>query len=106
MMLPLVNSVPIVDLGLKVMRQRASPISASFLYSSTLSPMDSLTSRTDSLTSLLSLISPSPKAIGVLWASISAGSLLITQELERKRLLVLYPIFLLYVYFLSLHTGA
>ena len=44
--------------------------------------------------------------MGVIWASLSAGSLLITPDLQRKRLLVLYPILLLYVLFLSLHTGA
>ena len=43
---------------------------------------------------------------GVLWAAYSAGSLLCVQELQQKRPLLLYPVFLLYIYFLSLYTGA
>lgn len=43
---------------------------------------------------------------GVLWAAYSAGSLLCVQELQQKRTLLLYPVFLLYIYFLSLYTGA
>eukprot|EP00053_Salpingoeca_punica_P004721 m.50599 g.50599 ORF g.50599 m.50599 type:complete len:241 (+) comp12919_c0_seq1:55-777(+) len=46
------------------------------------------------------------KLIGVAWASYSAGSMLVTAELEKKKILLLYPIFLLYVYFFSLYTGA
>ncbi|CAL1530407.1 unnamed protein product [Lymnaea stagnalis] len=45
------------------------------------------------------------KFLGVVWASFSAGSLLCVQELQHKKPLLLYPIFLLYVYFLSLYTG-
>jgi len=41
-----------------------------------------------------------------MWATVSAGSLLCGQELQRKRSLVLYPLLLLYIYFLSLYTGA
>eukprot|EP00051_Salpingoeca_urceolata_P010204 m.124376 g.124376 ORF g.124376 m.124376 type:complete len:270 (-) comp16621_c0_seq2:79-888(-) len=44
--------------------------------------------------------------LGVMWAAASAGSLLVTEELQRKRLLLYYPIFLLYIYFFSLYTGA
>jgi len=46
------------------------------------------------------------QVIGVIWATVSAGSLLCGQELHRKRSLVLYPLLLLYIYFLSLYTGA
>ncbi|KAH3851434.1 protein YIPF4-like [Dreissena polymorpha] len=46
------------------------------------------------------------KFLGVIWAAFSAGSLLCVQELQQKRPLLLYPIFLLYVYFFSLYTGA
>ncbi len=47
------------------------------------------------------------QCVGVLWAAMSAGSLLVTGgELQRKRVLLLYPIMLLYVYFFSLYTGA
>ncbi|EDO31572.1 predicted protein [Nematostella vectensis] len=45
------------------------------------------------------------KAIGVVWASYSAGSLLIHEDLRSKRPLLLYPILLLYIYFFSLYTG-
>ena len=44
--------------------------------------------------------------LGVVWAAYSAGSLLCVQELQQKKSLLLYPIFLLYIYFLSLYTGA
>ncbi|KAK3092733.1 hypothetical protein FSP39_006699 [Pinctada imbricata] len=46
------------------------------------------------------------KFLGVLWAAYSAGSLLCVQELQQKKPLLLYPVFLLYIYFLSLYTGA
>lgn len=46
------------------------------------------------------------KILGVIWACYSAGSLLASEELQLKRSLLLYPIFLLYVYFFSLYTGA
>lgn len=46
------------------------------------------------------------KVLGVVWACYSAGSLLASEELLLKRSLLLYPIFLLYVYFFSLYTGA
>jgi hypothetical protein len=46
------------------------------------------------------------KLVGVVWATYSAGSLLCGQELQQKRSLLLYPILLLYIYFLSLYTGA
>jgi len=45
------------------------------------------------------------KVIGVIWATYSAGSLLCVDELQEKWSLILYPIFLLYIYFLSLYTG-
>ncbi|XP_057316201.1 protein YIPF4-like [Hydractinia symbiolongicarpus] len=46
------------------------------------------------------------KILGVVWASYSAGSLLVPEELNNKRSLLFYPVFLLYVYFFSLYTGA
>ncbi|XP_064621203.1 protein YIPF4-like [Lineus longissimus] len=46
------------------------------------------------------------KLLGVIWASYSAGSLLCVQELQQKRPLLFYPVFLLYIYFFSLYTGA
>jgi protein YIPF4 len=46
------------------------------------------------------------KVFGVIWATYSAGSLLCGQELQQKKVLLLYPILLLYIYFLSLYTGA
>ncbi|XP_013788429.1 protein YIPF4-like [Limulus polyphemus] len=59
----------------------------------------------------LPLLNPFPfislfvKLMGVVWATYSAGSLLCVQELQNKRPLLLYPIFLLYVYFFSLYSG-
>ena len=41
-----------------------------------------------------------------MWACYSAGSLLASEEMSQKRPLLLYPIFLLYIYFFSLYTGA
>ncbi|KRX23496.1 Protein YIPF4 [Trichinella nelsoni] len=46
------------------------------------------------------------KIFGVIWAVYSAGTLLCVEELHDKRPLLLYPIFLLYIYFFSLYTGA
>ncbi|XP_003385778.1 PREDICTED: protein YIPF4-like [Amphimedon queenslandica] len=46
------------------------------------------------------------KGMAVFWASFSAGSLLAQEELSHKKPLVLYPIFLLYIYFFSVYTGA
>lgn len=51
-------------------------------------------------------ISVCVKLMGVIWATYSAGSLLCVQELQNKRPLLLYPIFLLYIYFFSLYSGA
>ena len=45
------------------------------------------------------------KAIGVAWSTYSAATLLCVQELQHKKPLLLYPIFLLYIYFLSLYSG-
>ena len=42
----------------------------------------------------------------MIWASYSAGSLLVPEELNNKRTLLFYPVFLLYIYFFSLYTGA
>jgi len=50
-------------------------------------------------------ISMFTKLLGVLWATYSAGSLLCVEELQEKKPLLLYPIFLLYIYFFSMYTG-
>ncbi len=44
-------------------------------------------------------------AFGVIWAVYSAGTLLCVEELREKRPLLLYPVFLLYIYFFSLYSG-
>uniref|UniRef100_A0A8D2AVG9 Protein YIPF n=1 Tax=Sciurus vulgaris TaxID=55149 RepID=A0A8D2AVG9_SCIVU len=44
------------------------------------------------------------KLFGVFWAAYSAASLLVGKEFTKNSLLI-YPIFLLYIYFLSLYTG-
>ncbi|XP_065062156.1 protein YIPF4-like [Rhopilema esculentum] len=46
------------------------------------------------------------KVFGVGWAAYSAGSLLVQEELNNKKPLLFYPVFLLYIYFFSLYTGA
>ncbi|XP_071962390.1 protein YIPF4-like [Antedon mediterranea] len=46
------------------------------------------------------------KFSGVAWSSYSAGCLLVQDDLKTKKPLLLYPILLLYIYFLSLFTGA
>jgi protein YIPF4 len=45
------------------------------------------------------------KSLGVLWSTYSAATLLCTDELQHKKSLLLYPILLLYIYFLSLYSG-
>lgn len=45
------------------------------------------------------------KMAGVCWSTYSAATLLCVQELAHKRPLLLYPIFLLYIYFLSVYSG-
>ncbi|XP_056213365.1 protein YIPF4 isoform X1 [Falco biarmicus] len=45
------------------------------------------------------------KLFGVFWAAYSAASLLVGEEFKTKKPLLIYPIFLLYIYFLSLYTG-
>lgn len=42
---------------------------------------------------------------GVFWAAYSAASLLVGDQFKTKKPLLIYPIFLLYIYFLSLYTG-
>uniref|UniRef100_A0A0N5AF71 Protein YIPF n=1 Tax=Syphacia muris TaxID=451379 RepID=A0A0N5AF71_9BILA len=44
-------------------------------------------------------------SFGVLWSVYSAGALICVEELNEKRTLLLYPVLLLYIYFLSLYTG-
>ena len=39
------------------------------------------------------------------WAAYSAGSLIVTEQFRSKKVLLMYPILLLYVYFFSLFTG-
>eukprot|EP01100_Stratorugosa_tubuloviscum_P009358 TRINITY_DN391_c0_g5_i1.p1 TRINITY_DN391_c0_g5~~TRINITY_DN391_c0_g5_i1.p1 ORF type:complete len:270 (-),score=108.52 TRINITY_DN391_c0_g5_i1:94-903(-) len=46
------------------------------------------------------------KIIGTVWGSASAGILLVPPELQNKRILIVYPILLLYIYFMSLQGGA
>ncbi|XP_045898476.1 protein YIPF4-like, partial [Micropterus dolomieu] len=45
------------------------------------------------------------KLFGVFWAAYSAASLLVGDQFKTKKPLLIYPIFLLYIYFLSLYTG-
>jgi len=45
------------------------------------------------------------RIVGTCWAAYSAGSLLITPEIAHKRILLAYPILLLYIYFMSLQSG-
>lgn len=45
------------------------------------------------------------KMLGVCWSTYSAATLLCVQELQHKKPLLLYPIFLLYIYFLSVYSG-
>ncbi|MGH0159594.1 UNVERIFIED_CONTAM: hypothetical protein FKN15_008291 [Acipenser sinensis] len=45
------------------------------------------------------------RLFGVFWAAYSAASLLVGDEFKTKKPLLIYPIFLLYIYFLSLYTG-
>lgn len=45
------------------------------------------------------------RLFGVMWASFSSSSLLASIEYKDKKILLAYPIFLLYVYFLHLYTG-
>ena len=45
------------------------------------------------------------RMFGVVWASFSSSSLLASIEYKDKKILLAYPIFLLYVYFLHLYTG-
>lgn len=53
----------------------------------------------------LELLSMAIKLLGVFWAAYSAASLLVGDEFKTKKPLLIYPIFLLYIYFLSLYTG-
>jgi len=45
------------------------------------------------------------KMVAVAWSTYSAATLLCVTELKHKKPLILYPIFLLYIYFLSLYSG-
>ncbi|KAL8615226.1 hypothetical protein ACOMHN_050267 [Nucella lapillus] len=57
------------------------------------------------LVSSLFYLSRALQLLGVVWAAFSAGSLLCVEELQHKKPLLLYPVFLLYIYFFSLYTG-
>ena len=48
---------------------------------------------------------PLLQVLGVLWSTFSAGSLLAVEGLRNKKPLLLYPLFLVYVYFLSMYSG-
>jgi len=43
--------------------------------------------------------------LGIIWPSYSASSLLVSDEYTDKKPLLLYPILLLFIYFIHLHTG-
>lgn len=51
------------------------------------------------------LYTPLLQVLGVLWSTFSAGSLLAVEGLRNKKPLLLYPLFLVYVYFLSMYSG-
>jgi len=45
------------------------------------------------------------RIIGIFWASYSAASLIVDDSYKSKKPMMIYPIFLLYVYFFSLYHG-
>ena len=45
------------------------------------------------------------QVLGVVWSTYSAGSLLVTEGTQNKKPLLMYPLLLLYIYFMSLYTG-
>jgi len=45
------------------------------------------------------------KILATFWSALSAESVLVTPEITNKRILLAYPICLLYIYFVGLHTG-
>lgn len=53
----------------------------------------------------LSYLSLLLRILGLAWSTYSAATLLCSHELQHKKPLLLYPIFLLYIYFLSLYSG-
>ncbi|GMS81042.1 hypothetical protein PENTCL1PPCAC_3217 [Pristionchus entomophagus] len=55
--------------------------------------------------SAIPLISSIWGLVGIGWSVYSAGSLLCVDELESKKILLLYPVGLLYFYFFSLYSG-
>ncbi|XP_026852628.1 protein YIPF4 [Electrophorus electricus] len=57
------------------------------------------------ITGSFDVVSTLIKLFGVFWAAYSAASLLVGDEFKTKKPLLIYPIFLLYIYFLSLYTG-
>ncbi|XP_067319281.1 protein YIPF4-like [Anolis sagrei] len=51
------------------------------------------------------VVSTLTKLLGVFWAVDSAASLLVGEEFKTMKPLLIYRVFLLYIYFLSLYTG-
>lgn len=51
------------------------------------------------------LLTTMVKMICLGWSTYSAATLLCSHELQHKKPLLLYPIFLLYIYFISLYSG-
>ena len=45
------------------------------------------------------------KLVGVLWATLGSSNFLASMEYKDKQILLAYPIFLLYIYFLHLYSG-
>jgi len=45
------------------------------------------------------------RILGIFWASYSAASLIVDESYKSKKPMLIYPIFLLYVYFFSLYHG-
>jgi hypothetical protein len=45
------------------------------------------------------------RILGVVWSTFSAGTLLTTDGLQNKKPLLLYPLFLVYIYFFSMYSG-
>lgn len=91
LLLPVTHSLPFLHSFIKVSR---SPISPSHSHSPLLDTGKFLIA----LNVLLQLV-------GVAWSTYSAGSLLCVQELQHKKVLLLYPLCLLFIYLFSLYSG-
>ncbi|CAB60403.3 Protein YIPF [Caenorhabditis elegans] len=64
-----------------------------------------VTSLITPLFSSFRLLSNGLGMFGTIWSVYSAGTLLCVDELQAKKPLVVYPVFLLYIYFYSLYSG-